>query len=94
MTETRHTPSARASVRKAAAAALEALPALLLAAALLTPAVAAFGGRTAAPASGLQPAAAPMLADEIAEQGNRALVQIRAESRASLRQSLTLPALP
>jgi hypothetical protein len=81
-------------VRKAAVAAFEALPALLLAAALLMPALAAFAGRTATPPAPA-PAAAPAteLGREIADQGNRALIQIRTETRESLRQNITLPKL-
>jgi hypothetical protein len=80
------------SIRKAAAAAFEALPAILLAGALLMPALTAFAGTDAARAA---PPATP--AEEasraIAEQGNRALVEIREESRASLPAALELPKL-
>ena len=91
---------AREAVGKAAAAAYEALPAILLAAALLMPALAAFAVKSAVPGNfdrqaieartGLS-VAEP--ADAIADQGNRALVQIREESRTSLRQNLQLPKL-
>ena len=81
----------RESLRKAAAAVFEALPALLLAGALLMPALAALAAKTV----GQQPDPAPgvELGQVIAAQGNRALADIRAEQRESLRQSLTLPQL-
>jgi hypothetical protein len=90
------TPTAE-TLRKAAAATLEALPALLLAAALLMPALVAFAGRTAERAA--EPAApvtAPVVTETghaIAEQGNRALVEIREDARESLRETLALPKL-
>ena len=77
------------NLRQIAAAAYEALPAILLAAALLMPALTVL----AQPA---REAAAPPQAElgrAIADQGNRALLQIRAESRGSLRQSVGLPKL-
>lgn len=84
------TRRAAESVRKAAAAALEALPAILLAAALLMPALAAFSAH-----KGEQPVPAVTgLGQVIAAQGNQALIDIRAESRASLRRDITLPQLP
>jgi hypothetical protein len=87
----------REAIRKAAAATFEALPALLLAAALLMPALAAFAGRLAERAAeDATPAAAPVVTETgraIADQGNRALIEIRDESRESLRQNLTLPKL-
>ena len=83
----------RESVRKAAAAAFEALPALLLAAALLMPALAAFAGRMAEREAEKQPAPVTEVGRVIADQGNRALVEIREESRAALREALVLPKL-
>lgn len=81
----------RESVRKAAAALFEALPAILLAGALLMPALAAL----AAKAAGQPPIPNPgvELGQVIAAQGNQALADIRAEQRATLRESLTLPKL-
>jgi hypothetical protein len=79
----------RESLRKAAAAAFEALPALLLAGALLMPALAALAAKTA----GQQPAPGVELGQVIASQGNRALADIRADQREVLRQSLALPKL-
>jgi hypothetical protein len=81
----------RESLRKAAAAAFEALPALLLAGALLMPALAALAAKTA----GQQSAPAPVVdvGRVIAAQGDQALVDIRAEQREALRRSLTLPKL-
>lgn len=79
------------NIRKTAVAAYEALPAILLAAALLMPALAALAGPAG---ENSREAAAPAQAEigqAIAEQGNRALAQIRAESRESLRKSLALP---
>lgn len=81
----------RESVRKAAAAAFEALPAILLAVALLMPALAAFAGRSAQRA--VEPAPATEVGRDIAEQGNRALIEIRRESRELLRGSLAPPQL-
>lgn len=81
----------RESVRKAAAALFEALPAILLAGALLMPALAALAAKSA----GQQPT--PSLGVElgqvIAAQGNQALADIRAEQRGTLRENLTLPKL-
>jgi hypothetical protein len=80
------------SIRKAAAAAFEALPAILLAGALLMPALAALASTSAERA-----APAATLVEEarraIAEQGNRAVVEIREESRAKLPAALELPKL-
>jgi hypothetical protein len=90
MTATRHNDPAE-SVRKAAAAAFEAIPALLLAAALLMPALAAFASRAAdadAPATPAQE-----VGRAIADQGNRALIEIREDAREALRQDITLPKL-
>ena len=86
------THESRESVRKAAAALFEALPAILLAGALLMPALAALaaksaGQQTASPPPGVE------LGQVIAAQGNQALADIRAEQRATLRESLTLPKL-
>jgi len=80
----------RESLRKAAAAVFEALPALLLAGALLMPALAALAAKTAGQAA---PAPGVELGQVIAAQGNKALVDIRAEQREALRQSLALPRL-
>jgi len=92
---TRTTPGETA--RKAAVAAYEALPAILLAAALLMPALAALAVKNSLPANFEQQAVEARTGlstpDAIADQGNRALIQIREESRASLRQNLTLPKL-
>ncbi|MGH8629533.1 MAG: hypothetical protein ACREU7_02040 [Burkholderiales bacterium] len=99
MTAHRATPASE-SVRKAAAAAYEALPAILLAAALLAPAIAAFAARNAMPDDFDRQAVEVRTgmsitepADSIAEQGNRALVEIRKESRETLLQNLALPKL-
>jgi hypothetical protein len=92
MTVTRRNATAE-SVRKAAAAAFEALPALLLAAALLMPAVAAVATRAADADTPPQAAPAQDVGREIAEQGNRALVEIREEAREALRQNVALPKL-
>ena len=81
--------STRETVRKAAVAAYEALPAILLAAALMMPALAAFADRSADQVAADRAA----LGQAIAAQGNRALVQIRAEARASVRQNLALPTI-
>jgi hypothetical protein len=89
MSANRHT--ARESVRKAAAAAFEALPAVLLAAALLMPALAAIAGRTTERAEPVAPAAE--VGRAIADQGNRALAEIREQARESLRPSLAQPKL-
>ena len=84
------------TARKAAVAAYEALPAILLAAALLAPAVAAIAQRSALSQDFERKAieARTGLSVSIAEQGNAALRQIRADSKESLRQSITLPKLP
>jgi hypothetical protein len=82
----------RESVRKAAAAAFEALPALLLAAALLMPALAALAEKTAERETGARPVEVE-LGQVIAGQGNQALVQIRVEARESARQAIALPTL-
>jgi len=79
----------RESLRKAAAAAFEALPALLLAGALLMPALAALAAKTAE----RQAPPGVELGQVIASQGNQALVEIRDEQREALRQSLALPKL-
>lgn len=85
------TRRAAESVRKAAAATFEALPAILLAAALLMPALASFS----APRGGEPPVPAVTgLGLVIAAQGNQALIDILAESRESLRRDITLPTLP
>lgn len=89
MSAKRHTASETA--RRAAAAAFEALPAVLLAAALLMPALAAIAGRTAERPAPASPAA--QIAPVIADQGNRALAEIREQARESLRQNLALPKL-
>jgi hypothetical protein len=85
-TESSHT------LRNAAAAAFEALPAVLLAGALLMPALAALAAKTAE----RQPAPTPAaeLGQAIASQGNQALLDIRAEQLQTLRENLTLPKLP
>lgn len=88
-----HAPETRESVRKAAAAAFEALPAILLAAALLMPALAAFAGRAAIPADLERQAIETRTGLSIAEQGNEALRQIREESREALRRDLAPPKL-
>lgn len=85
-----HSPGTRESVRKVAAAAFEALPAILLAGALLMPALAALAAKTAERRT--QPGAE--LGQVIATQGNQALADIRAEQGAALRQGLALPKLP
>lgn len=89
--ETSHTETSP-TLRKAAAAAFEALPAVLLAGALLMPALAALAAKTAererAPSPGAE------LGQVIAGQGNQALLDIRAEQLQALRESLTLPKLP
>lgn len=86
-----HSAGTGDAVRKAAAATFEALPALLLAAALLMPALAAF----AAPDAEREPHRQPNvdLSRVIAMQGNQALADIRADARESVRNSLTLPQL-
>jgi len=81
------------TARKAAVAAYEALPAILLAAALLMPALAALAAKTSVPADLERQAIQVRTGQTIAEQGNRALVDIREESRAALRQHLKLPKL-
>ncbi len=98
-THDRLTPSAhetRDAVSKAAAAAYEALPAILLAAALLMPALAALAQRAALSPDFERQAleARTGLSFSIAEQGNAALRQIRADSKESLRQTVALPKLP
>ena len=92
MSANRHTAAAE-SVRKAAAAAFEALPAILLAGALLMPALAAFAGRTAIPTDLDRQAIEVRTGVSIADQGNEALIRIREESREALRQNVTLPKL-
>lgn len=89
--ESSHTESSH-TLRQAAAAAFEALPALLLAGALLMPALAALAAKTA----DRQPTPNPgvELGQVIASQGNQALLDIRAEQLETLRQNLTLPKLP
>jgi len=84
------------TARKAAVAAYEALPAILLAAALLMPALAAFAARTALPGDFERKAveARTGLSIGIAEQGNQALADIRAETRETARLNLVLPKLP
>jgi hypothetical protein len=85
-------PEPGAAVRKAAAAVFEALPALLLAAALLMPALAALAAKSAERQTAPHPGVA--LGQVIAAQGNQALAEIRAEQRETLRQGLLLPKLP
>jgi hypothetical protein len=91
MTATPRNPGETA--RKAAVAAYEALPAILLAAALLAPAIAALAARQALPADFERQAIEARTGASIANQGNGALIEIREESRASLRQHLNLPKL-
>jgi len=86
MTANRTTPGETA--RKAAVAAYEALPAILLAAALLMPALAALATEAAEREVGAD------LGQVIAAQGNQALADIRAETRATAVANLTLPKLP
>ena len=92
MTATSATPASE-SVRKAAAAAYEALPAVLLAAALLAPAIAAFAARNAVPVDLDRKALEVRTGQSIADQGNEALTRIRQESREALRQNIVLPKL-
>jgi hypothetical protein len=80
------------SIRQAAAAAFEALPAILLAGALLMPALAALASTTAERAAP-QAALVEEARQAIADQGNRAVEAIREESRATLPASLALPKL-
>jgi hypothetical protein len=89
-------PETRDAASNAAVAAYEALPALLLAAALLMPALAAIAQHSALAADFESKAleARTGLSFSIAEQGNAALRQIRADSKESLRQAITLPELP
>jgi len=84
------------TARKAATAAYEALPVLLLAAALLMPALAAIAQRAALSPDFERKAieARTGLSVSIAEQGNQALRQIRTDSKESLRQAIGLPKLP
>ena len=86
MTANRTTPGETA--RKAAVAAYEALPAILLAAALLMPALAALATKAAERETRVE------LGQAIAAQGNQALVDIRAETRTAARANLVLPKLP
>jgi hypothetical protein len=90
-TRTQSPVEARESLRKAAAAAFEALPAILLAGALLMPALAALAAKTANQQLAIAPGAE--VSQVIAAQGNQALADIRAEQRESLRRSLALPKL-
>ncbi len=83
----------RDAVSKAAAAAYEALPAILLAAALLAPALAAFAVKSAVPEDLDRKAVEVRTGQSIAEQGNAALIRIREESREALRQNIALPKL-
>jgi hypothetical protein len=85
--------NAETRIRKAAVAAYEALPAILLAAALLMPALAAFAVPDVVPADLDRTAVSVRTGLAIAGQGDRALLQIRAESRQSLKTRLALPAL-
>lgn len=90
-THERLNPSAhktREAVGKAAVAAYEALPAILLAAALLMPALAAFATKAAVQDPRVE------LSQAIAAQGNQALADIRAETRVAARANLVLPKLP
>jgi hypothetical protein len=87
------TPQPRESAHKAVAAAFEALPAILLAGALLMPALAALAAKTAERANAERPVNVE-LGQVIAAQGNQALVDLRAEVRASAVANLTLPQLP
>lgn len=80
----------RESVRQAAAALFEALPAILLAGALLMPALAALAAKSA----DRQTSPGVELGQVIAAQGNQALADIRAEQRETLQQNLMLPKLP
>ncbi len=84
------------TARKAAVAAYEAIPAVLLAAALLMPAIAAIAQRTTLSDDFERKTveARTGLSLSIAAQGNQALADIRVESKESLRQTLTLPQLP
>lgn len=86
MTNTQ-TPIAR-TARKAAVAAYEALPAILLAAALLMPAIAALATQEAEQQTRVE------LGQAIAAQGNQALAAIRADARESARANIVLPKLP
>ena len=86
MNADRHALNAE-SLRRAAAALAEALPILLLAAALLAPALAAITGDEAPRVP------SPELGRAIAEQGNRALLTIRADTREAVRH-MAPPALP
>jgi hypothetical protein len=79
-----HSPRARESARKVAAAVFEALPAVLLAAALLMPALAALAVKDADDETRREPDVA--LSQAIAVQGNQALADIRAEARVSARE--------
>jgi hypothetical protein len=81
------------TVRRAAAAAFEALPAILLAAALLMPALAAIAAKSAEQQKVTELPVAVEVSQLIAAQGNQALVDIRAEARESMLANLTLPTL-
>ena len=90
-THERLNPSAhetREAISKAAAAAYEALPAILLAAALLMPALAALATKAAEQQTRVE------LGQVIAAQGNHALAEIRAETRRAAVANLVLPKLP
>ena len=95
MTTATHTRFSQ-TARKAATATYEALPAILLAAALLMPALAAISQHAALSPDFERKAveARTGLSLSIAEQGNQAIAQIRADSKQSLRQTITLPKLP
>jgi hypothetical protein len=84
------------TARKAATATYEALPAILLAAALLLPALAAIAQHAALSPDFERRAveARTGLSLSIAAQGNQAIAQIKADSKASLRETITLPKLP
>lgn len=80
-------PSQTGLLRRTLAALVEALPALLLAVALLGPALAALAGPTPERPADLSPGLA------IAQQGNRALLAIRDDAREASRH-MAPPALP
>lgn len=84
------------STRKAAAAAYEALPAILLAVALLLPAIAALAEHSALPADFERQAveARTGISLSIAVQGDEALAAIRADAHEMARASIVLPRLP
>jgi hypothetical protein len=83
MNETTASPRPGLTLKRAAAGLYEALPAILLAAALLAPAFAALAGDETPPRRD------PQIGLAIADQGNRALIQIRAGLR-----MIAAPVLP